>query len=310
MNSWRQGGWSAVQLTYAVMLAILVPALLYLYFTYSYGGEHIAAQAFIYPQGYEPAAQCSERSGTLADHQRLATSKNIDFNVTTPANYRADFPHALLMVWAPSGFSDKLAERFTGLTGAATGQGYIVVHVASVALGIRSLAELGTIPEQVMATWCIAKDQVYYTGHSDGGTVSNALAVLEERSIAPAAIAPSAMGMQGVDMEAYQCPAPTNVMLMHNKGDGHFPDYGTQVASWWAQCNQCGEPSPAPSHPGCIEYASCKDDVRTLFCEAEGNHGYWPGFHHNVLGFFAERDAYVSPSNKIKNNEQAADSKP
>ena len=141
-----------------------------------------------------------------------------------------------------------------------------------------------------MKNWCIAADNVYYTGHSDGGTVSNALAVLPGRSTTPAVIAPSAMGMQGEDMSAYDCPAPTNVMLMHNQGDDHFPDYGVTVAEWWVRCNQCGEPGVSSSHPDCVEYANCAGGVRTLFCRADGNHAYWPGFHHDVMGFLRDND--------------------
>lgn len=282
-------GWSAVQMTYGVMLAIAIPALVYVYFTYSFGGEYIEAQVFMYPEAYVADEQCQGRSGQVANHEPLRSKHNIRFNVTTPTNYRSDFAHPLLVVWAPSGFNEKLSERFTGLTGAATRQGYIVVYVASVPLGMKALGELATIPAEVMARWCIAADKVYYTGHSDGGTVSNALAVMAERRTTPAAIAPSAMGMKGKDMSTYECPDPTNVMLMHNQGDNHFPGYGSEVAAWWAKCNQCGEPSVSETHPDCVEYQACADGVRTVFCQAEGNHAHWPGFRHDVMGFFDER---------------------
>ncbi len=290
MNKWRMSaGLTAVQMTYVVMLSIAVPALVYLYKTYSYSGEQIQAQAYTYPQSYVPDAQCSDGAARVADHEALKSEKNVGFNVTTPSNYRSDFPHRLLMVWAPSGFNDKLSERFTGLTGLATQQGYIVVHIASVPLGFKALDELATIPKQVIARWCVNDKQVYYTGHSDGGTVANALAVIDAREVSPRVIAPSAMGMQGDDMSAYQCPDPTNVLLMHNQGDDHFSGYGDGVAAWWAQCNQCGAAKPSSVHPDCMEFADCTDGVRTLFCQADGNHAYWPAFYHNMLDFFDER---------------------
>lgn len=288
-NKWRTStGLTAVRLTYIVLLAIFVPAVVYIYKVYTYSGENLLAQAFDYPNGYAVAAQCVDRPGLVADHELERVGKNIRYNVTTPSNYRADYPHPVLLVWAPSGLSDNLSERFTGLTGSATAQGYIVVYVASLPLGFKALGRLAAIPAQVIKKWCVAANQVYYTGHSDGGTVSNALAVLPERATHPAAIAPSAMGMQGDDMAVYDCPPPTSVMLMHNRDDGHFPDYGAAVAQWWASCNQCGDPAPSPAHPDCVEYAGCTAGVRTLFCQAEGNHAYWPGFRHNVLGFFDE----------------------
>ncbi|RLA47540.1 MAG: poly(3-hydroxybutyrate) depolymerase [Gammaproteobacteria bacterium] len=291
MNKWRKSaGLSTLPIVYLVLLVALTLALVYIYKNYSYDGDNLQAQPFDYPVDSAPAEQCMEKSGLVADHKLLHSGKKIRFNVTTPTNYRGNFPHPLLMVWAPSGLNESLSERFTGLTGPATEQGYIVVHVASVPLGIKALIELSSIPQQVMDTWCVATDHVYYTGHSDGGTVSNALAILPERAISPTVIAPSAMGMQGDDMDDYECPPPVSVMLMHNKGDSHFPDYGNNVAGWWAQCNQCGEPSPSLSHGGCVEYAGCSGGVRTMFCQGDGNHAHWPGFEHSLLEFFKAHD--------------------
>ncbi len=293
INKQRYGvGWTAVQMSYVLMLAIALSALLYVYFNYSYRGEYIEAQTFAYPDVYPANKECVELGGGVANDETLHSKNQIRFSVTTPVNYRKDFPHPLLGVGAPSGFNEKLSERFTGLTGPATSHGYIVVHTASVPLGMEALGELATIPAEVMARWCIDPDQIYYTGHSDGGTASNALAVIEERLAIPAGIAPSAMGMQGKDMSAFECPDPTNVMLMHNKNDKHFPGYGVEVAAWWANCNQCGETRVSEAHPDCVEYQGCADGVRTLFCQTEGNHAHWPGFHHDVIGFFDELRGY------------------
>lgn len=285
-NGRTQAGLSALTYTYTVLLVSVFFLLLWLYNNYLYSGQFLAAQPFNYPPNTAASGACAAHQGRSADHLPLRSTQGLRFNVTTPTNYRADYPHPMLVVWAPSGFSEGLAERFTGLTGTATSKGYVVVHVASVALGFKALAELATIPRQVIDRWCIAENQVFFTGHSDGGTVANALAVLPARSIHPAVIAPSAMGMQGTDMAQYGCPQPTNVMLMHNINDGHFPDYGAGVAAWWGRCNQCGEPKPVSGHVDCLEYSGCAAGVRTLFCQAPGNHAYWPGFHHDIVGFF------------------------
>lgn len=282
-------GLSAVTMTYIGLLVVLTLGGAWIYLNYSYRGSHIAAQVFAYPVADKAAEGCPGKPGLLADHQRRHSAGNIPYSVTTPANYRGDYPHPLLVVWAPSGFNASLSERFTGLTGPATAAGYVVVHAASVPLGFKALTALAGIPGEVINDWCIDTERIYYTGHSDGGTVSNALAVLPERQVEPAVIAPSAMGMQANDMEEYACPDPTNVMLMHNLGDGHFPDYGTGVAQWWAACNQCKKTPVAANHADCVEYPGCADQVRTLFCQARGNHAYWPGFDHDIMGFFAER---------------------
>ena len=282
-------GLSTLTLIYLVLLAVLSLATGWIYFNYSYRGMDIEAQDFDYPQFVVSGPMCVSKSGRRADHQHRRSAGNIPYSVTTPANYRRDYPHPLLVVWAPSGFNASLSERFTGLTGRATARGYIVVHVASVPLGFKALRLLAAIPDEVVEAWCVDPEQIYYTGHSDGGTVSNALAVLPERRVEPAAIAPSAMGMKGGDMKDYACPGPTNVMLMHNLEDGHFPDYGGGVAQWWATCNRCGETPEVSNHPGCVEFPDCANQVRTLFCQARGNHAYWPGFDHDMMAFFEPR---------------------
>ncbi len=291
-------GLSALSITYLVLVIVVAGGLGYLYQAYTYGSEYTAAGVYVYPEGGTVSApQCAGRPGAVADHLPQTTATGIRFTATTPSNYQPNRPHPLLVVWAPSGINEKLSEKFTGLTHEATTRGFVVAHAQSVPLGLKVLLELSAIPTHVMTTWCIDSGRVFYTGHSDGGTVSNALAVMPGRAINPTAIAPSAMGMQGADMAQYQCPRPLPVMLMHNQGDGHFPDYGVGVAQWWAKCNQCSGENKASVHPGCAEYRGCAAGARTLFCRAEGNHAYWPGHEHRVIAFFAEAgsDGTASP---------------
>ncbi len=268
-----------------ILLILGIGALFfYLYDTHTFGAEYTTAGIFLYPDKYAPV--CGNKKSGVADHIQHKNDRKMHFNVTTPTNYRSDYAHPLLIVWAPSGMSENLSERFTGLTRQATEQGYVVVHTRSVPLGIKALTALSAIPGEVIKNWCIDPALVFYTGHSDGGTVSNALSVMPESVFHPKALAPSAMGMQGKDMQAYTCPTPTNVMLMHNKGDGHFPDYGSEVVEWWASCNQCSGQTVPSQHPGCVEYTGCAQGITTLFCEAEGNHAHWPGPEHNPVSFF------------------------
>ncbi|HAD08047.1 MAG TPA: hypothetical protein DCF62_01070 [Porticoccaceae bacterium] len=296
-------GLSAVTTTYIVLLVVLALAAAWIYHNYSYRGFHLEAQVFAYPLSDKSADACVGKTGQLADHLRRRSAGDIPYSVTTPANYRGDYRHPLLVVWAPSGFNPSLSERFTGLTGQATARGYVVVYVASVPLGFKALKSLAGIPGEVMKDWCIDAERVYYTGHSDGGTVSNALAVLPERQIQPMVIAPSAMGIQASDMEAYSCPRPTHVMLMHNLGDNHFPDYGAGVAQWWAACNRCEATPVAATYPECVEFPDCAEQVRTLYCQAKGNHAYWPGFDHDMMAFFEE--LHIQVNDTFDTNSQA-----
>lgn len=284
-------GMSAVKITYVILAIVTVPVLVYLYRTYTYSGEYLVAGAYDYPQA--SAAACATLPGGVADHEPMQSDAGIRFNVTTPSNYRMDFQHPLLVVWAPSGFNQSLSERFTGLTQAATTRGFIIVHVGSVPLGFKALGAMANVPALVEQRWCINHNAVFYTGHSDGGTVANALAVMPDLPTRPTAIAPSAMGMRKVDMEKYACPTPLPVMLMHNKGDHHFRDYGVGVAQWWAECNQCSAQTRPSQFNGCVEYSDCAPGARTLFCQADGNHAHWPGLEHDPIKFF--RDMVDNP---------------
>ena len=280
-----QRGIALLSKIYIVLILTLGAVLFYLYDSYTFGVEYTTAGAFIYPEQYAPT--CGDRKSAMADHIQHKDDNSMHFNVTTPTNYRSDYAHPLLIVWAPSGLSEGLSESFTGLTRQATEAGYVVVHTRSVPLGFESLSALSAIPANVIESWCVDPALVFYTGHSDGGTVSNALSVMPESAFHPRALAPSAMGMQGKDMAAYTCPSPTSVMLMHNKGDGHFPDFGSQVVAWWADCNQCSGQTVPSEFKGCVEYTACAEGITTLFCEAKGNHAHWPGPEHDPIRFFS-----------------------
>ena len=280
-----QQGISLLSKIYIVLIVAIGATFFYLYDSHTFGVEYTTPGAFVYPEGFAPT--CTDKESAVADHIQHKDDNNMHFNVTTPTNYRSDYAHPLLMVWAPSGLSEGLSESFTGLTRQATEAGYVVVHTRSIPLGFKSLTSLSAIPTEVIESWCIDPALVFYTGHSDGGTVSNALSVMPEPAFHPRALAPSAMGMQGEDMQVYKCPSPTSVMLMHNKGDGHFPDYGSQVIGWWADCNQCSGQTAPSDFKGCVEYTACTEGITTLFCEAEGNHAHWPGPEHDPIRFFS-----------------------
>lgn len=290
----RSWGWSRLTICYWLVVAALMVGLLVIWLAYGYRGEHLRAADFAYPASANPGLSCPGGRGAAADHSRRQTAAGIRFQVTTPANYRPEFAHPLLVVWAPAGLSEALSERFTGLTGPATRQGLVVAHVRSVPLGERALRALAEVPAAIFQGWCIDPARIAYTGHSDGGTVSMALAVLVDLEVRPAVIAPSAAGMQAADLEAFRCPAPLPVMVMHNLGDGHFPEYGVGAAAWWAACNGCGSARViSGEHPGCEAYTDCR--AATLLCRAAGNHAHWPGFEHRLPQFLERALAMPSP---------------
>lgn len=240
------------------------------------------------------ACAAGEKPGAAGATDGEETEEGILYNLRTPANYNPRIAHPLIVVHAPAGSGASGAEGYTRLTRIATAAGFVVAYVESRSMQIPSLVELNALPGHVAAKWCIEPVRVYLTGHSNGGTISTALAVLEQTRGTAAAIAPSAAGFTGKDLEEFSCPDPLPVMVMHNKDDSLFPDYGSQTAKWWASCNRC-EAEPQAVDQDCVAYPNCADGVATLYCEGSGGHSRWPRRNAAILDFFG---AAVAPEGK------------
>lgn len=249
-------------------------------------------EAFAYPT---TTGQClaGSRSGAAGATDGRVSAEGIKYMVRTPSNYNATFTHSLLMVYAPAGMSRWASERLTGLTTEATGAGFVVAYADHKQLNIATVEELGKIPELVAKEWCIDEKRIYATGHSDGGTASLALAVLDKTKTIPAAIAPSAAGWRGKDLEEFQCPAPIPVMIMHGKNDTLFPGWGAQTAAWWAKCHGCDVTKTKTVEGGCRVYQGCASGGATVYCEGSGSHRDWPNLNRVMLEFFAHPEKFL-----------------
>jgi polyhydroxybutyrate depolymerase len=248
-------------------------------------------RAFAYPEANE-RCPAGSRLGLAGATDGKVTADGIRYMVRTPSNYDPTFAHPLLIVYAPAGLSRWESERLTGLTTAATGVGLVVVYTDHKPLNISTIEQLGTIPDLVAKEWCIDEHRVSVTGHSDGGTASLMLAVIEKTKKVPAAIAPSAAGVTGKDLEAYQCRAPIPVMTMHSKNDKLFPGWGIQTSAWWAGCNQCDVTKTKPLEGGCRAYQGCTPGGTTLYCEGTGSHRDWPNLNPVMLDFFVHPEKF------------------
>ena len=248
-------------------------------------------EAFAYPTGN---GQCptGSRRGLAGSTDGKVSSNGIRYMVRTPSNYDPTFAHPLLMVYAPAGQSRWTSEGLTGLTTAATGAGFVVVYTDHKQLNISTIEKLGVIPDLVAQEWCIDESRIYATGHSDGGTASLMLAVIEKPKKMPAAVAPSAAGVTDKDLEAYQCRDPLPVMVMHSKNDKLFPGWGSQTSAWWAGCNHCDVTKTKPVEGGCRAYEGCASGGTTLYCEGTGNHRDWPNLNRVMLEFFAHPEKF------------------
>ena len=269
----------------------------YLYQTNTYDDAALEMAHYAYPDENKlPIANDSQqlcngtkKTGAAQKTTGQKTPHGYRFMVKTPINYDPTFPHPLLVVYAPS-VAGSLMEKFVGLTHEATQAGFIIAYVDGKSLSMKSILELGQVPLEIANTWCIDEQRIYFTGHSDGGTVSSALVFLEDSPVTPRAIAPSAAGINGDEYSKMECQEPTSIMVMHNKDDSHFPDFGKQAADWWAQCNQCAA-TTTPIENGaetseCVRYDHCPDKIETLYCEGEGGHIRWPRLNRQMIDFF------------------------
>jgi polyhydroxybutyrate depolymerase len=239
--------------------------------------------------GSDPPPPCEPgaRTGDAGGADGLRTPAGVDFNVRTPSDYDATIGHPLVVVYSPAGVTDPAqTEAFTALTDEATSRGYLAAYVNHIrpneAAALRDAAEVAGL---VAARWCVDAGRVFFTGHSDGGSTATILA-LNDVGLAPAAIAPSAAGVNAMVLSTVECPAATPVMVLHSENDTLFPGFGAEAADWWAACNGCGALGE-PRDDGCRSYDGCDAAGETMYCEGDGGHGSWPPLNGAMLDFFA-----------------------
>lgn len=277
------------QISMILILALIVAIVGY----YNFAGPSVDPQLLqIASHNYlEPANKtCSTTlSGTAGSIDDNVTATGARYNLRTPTNYQASIAHPLVVVFAPAGTSAKRSERLTHLTQQATKKGFIIAYANNIRLSLKAIETLASIPEDIQQKWCIDPKRIYYTGHSDGGTISHALSFLPDSTAKPTAIAPSAAGLDTASLKQYPCPAPTAVMVLHNTDDSHFDGFGRQAADWWASCNQCSDELTALDQQGCRRYKACPSTrSQTYYCEGPGTHVDWPNKNTLMLDFFAQ----------------------
>ncbi len=235
-------------------------------------------------QNEDPQCVAATFEGESGAINGESTLEGIKYNIRTPLNYNATIAHPLLVVFSPAGSNRAKTEKTTALTLKATTAGFIVAYADHPDLSPTTTIELGTIPSLIAKQWCIDKERIFLTGHSDGGTAAMALAFMSGTKHIPKAIAPSAAGIDHQDLRDHKCPDPIPVMIMHSVNDHLFPKYGQQTSGWWAACNQC-EPIPEKIANGCMAYTGCAKGVKTWYCEGDKLHSQWPGINDTLLDF-------------------------
>ena len=226
------------------------------------------------------------KPGTAGASNDEQSAAGIRYMVKTSVNYNPSIAHPLLMVYAPARTNRYASEGFVHLTQEATAAGFLVAYADHRTMSPKAIEELATIPGLIEQKWCVDHKRIVLTGHSDGGTTAMAIAFLNGTKHIPAAIAPSAAGIRGEELKAYQCPNPLPIMIMHSSQDSLFPGYGKEAMQWWATCNGCDTAPPIKDADGCVIYRGCKNNVTTRYCEGTGTHTKWPGNNKAIIDFF------------------------
>lgn len=204
----------------------------------------------------------------------MRTREGLPVLVRTPANYRAEVAHPLLVVYAGAGTAPRGMERLTGFTPQATRRGYVVAYAPPLRPSRAALRKLATIPAWVAQHYCIDATRVDLSGHSDGGTVATALTLQTDSSLRVHALAPSAAGFTRADLDGFSCPAPRPVRVMHGAKDTLFPGWGKEAWQWWSQCNACTTSADPVLRDGCLVYPDCR--APAYYCEAPSGHSRFP----------------------------------
>ena len=252
--------------------------------------ELLKAAKFDYPDSAPVNCASGELPGKAGSTDDNKTASGARYNLRTPSNYKETFAHPLIVVYAPAGINSRRSERYVHLTKEATSAGFIIAYANNIQLSLKAIDRLSSVPSDIQKNWCIDSSRVYYTGHSDGGSISNALTFLPSAVTKPTAIAPSASGIDGESLKAYDCPPPLPVMVFHNTNDTHFEGFGKQSADWWASCNQCSSELAEVDKNGCRAYKGCPSkDSQTYYCEGPGSHADWPNKNHVIIDFFNKK---------------------
>ncbi|MEM7467723.1 MAG: poly(3-hydroxybutyrate) depolymerase [Pseudomonadota bacterium] len=201
-----------------------------------------------------------------------------------PTNFDAEIRHPLLAVFPPAGMDARQSEQFAKLTAPATARGFLLLYPGHERLSLTHIDQLAALVEKTVADWCIDEARIFFTGHSDGGTVAHVLAQRADWAIKVRAIAASAAGIAAQGLQDLGCNKQLDVMVMHNADDKLFPGFGRDAANWWHQCNQCSERVDRTGD-GCETFQECQNETRVSYCESTGGHRRWGQDREQILSF-------------------------
>ncbi len=275
LSSWR--------LTVALFF-ISIGLMLYLAFFWTPARPNVAAAGS--GAGIAGACPPGSRTGRANLNDGIQTSDKLTIAVRTPSDYDPTRAYPLLVVFPPAGLSRRRSENFYNLTEEATKRGFVVAFSDARGSSAGAMAQQAKVAATVASFFCIDEKAVSYAGHSDGGTMAEAVAAgMAGSGPAPRSIAASAAGITGSDLAAMACPATASVLIIHSRADEKFPDYGRGTAAYWAQCGKCAPMDLTAAGDGCHDFKGCAAGRRVTYCETASPHKDWPPMNNFILGF-------------------------
>jgi polyhydroxybutyrate depolymerase len=226
------------------------------------------------------AAEASAQGSTIKGTDGLL------IRVRVPLNYDPTHAYPLLVVYPPAGFDRFASERYYGLTDGVTKHGWIVAYSDARPLSMRAVQVQAKVADIVAASYCIALDRIAYFGHSDGGALAQGVAELPSASPRPRAIVASGAGIAEGDLSALGCSGAVSAMIVHNRVDARFPDFGRGTVRHWAACGECQALDLAETAPNtCRQFQGCASTVHVAYCEVDTPHEVFPPIIEKAMDF-------------------------
>jgi polyhydroxybutyrate depolymerase len=234
--------------------------------------------------GLAQACPAGSRTGK-PDYHELQTSNQLTIAVRTPSDYNATRAYPLLIVFPPAGYDRNSSEKFYALTPGATRRGFVIAYPDHRRLSPAATSDQAKVAATVADFYCINEAAIAYLGHSDGGSMAEAIPAYIPDAPVPQAIVASGAGISGDDLATMACPSIASVMIIHSRNDERFPGFGRTAAAFWGRCAACKPAELSAPQDGCRELAGCASGRRVLYCETSQPHKSWPQMNEAVLDF-------------------------
>lgn len=240
--------------------------------------------------GLPNACPPGSRVGRADIDEKIKTADALRVVVRTPKDYDPTRAYPLIIVYPPAGMTPRRSEIFYELTTLATERGYVVAYSDYLHLTREAVAAQAKVGAMVQSLFCIDAMSITFLGHSDGGSIAEGLVTFgRATTAAPQVVVASAAGVTRTDLVEAACPRIPAVMIIHNRADQLFPDFGRGAAEYWRACASCAPMDSNMTKSGCREFRNCADGRRVVYCETSAAHSAWPRLNSEIIDFISKK---------------------